>query len=244
MAEVTTQISSSINALMREFNIVTHNLANVSTVGYKRRCNAFSKSLESQKKGQDSYSPGDINVESEFDFSQGNIVETDRGLDFALYGRGFFVIETPSGPLYTRNGVFHTNQNGQIVDSSGRIVAGSAGPITIPVNILPSQLSVTGDGSISAGEVTLGKFSLVNFQDNEKKLVPAGENCYRMPEKDITPVTAENIIVKHRYQEASNVNMIDELVDMLMVSRLYEANMKFVAAQREASGSILSVAMA
>ena len=243
MAEVTTQISSSINALMREFNIVTHNLANVSTVGYKRRCNAFSKSLESQKKGQDSYSPGDINVESEFDFSQGNIVETGRGLDFALYGRGLFVIETPSGPLYTRNGVFHTNQNGQIVDSSGRIVAGSAGPITIPGNILPSQLSVTGDGSISAGEVTLGKFSLVNFQDNEKKLVPAGENCYRMPEKDITPVTAENIIVKHRYQEASNVNMIDELVDMLMVSRLYEANMKFVAAQREASGSILSVAM-
>ena len=243
MAEVTTQISSSINALMREFDIITHNLANVSTIGYKRRCNAFSKSLESQRTGQNSYSPGEIDVESEFDFSQGNIVETGRGLDFALYGRGFFVIETPSGPLYTRNGVFSTNQNGQIVDSSGRIVAGSAGPITIPANILPSQLSVTGDGSISAGEVNLGQFRLVDFQDNESKLVPAGDNCYRMPQKNISPVSAENIIVKHRYQEASNVNMIDELVDMLMVSRLYEANMKFVAAQREASGSILSVAM-
>jgi flagellar basal body rod protein FlgG len=244
MAEVTTQISSSINALTQEFDIITHNLANVSTVGYKRRCNAFSKSLESQKTGQHSYSPGGIEVESAIDFSQGNIIETGRDLDFALYGRGFFVIETPSGPLYTRNGVFRTNQNGQIVDLSGRIVTGSAGPITIPANILPSQLSVTGDGSISAGEVTIGKFRLVDFQDNENKLVPAGENCCRMPQKDITPVTAENIIVKHRYQEASNVNMIDELVDMLMVSRLYEANMKFVAAQKETASSILSVAMA
>src|SRR4030042_444730 len=243
MSEVTTQISSSINALMREFDIITHNLANVSTVGYKRRCNAFSKSLESQKAGRQSYSPGVIDVVSEFDFSQGNIVETGRDLDFALYGRGFFVIETPSGPLYTRNGVFRINSNGQLVDSSGRIVAGSAGPITIPANILPSQISITGDGSIGAGEVALGKFRLVDFRDDEKKLVPAGDNCYRMPQKDITPVSAENIIVKHHYQEASNVNMIDELVDMLMVSRLYEANMKFITAQREASGSILSVAM-
>jgi flagellar basal-body rod protein FlgG len=109
--------------------------------------------------------------------------------------------------------------------------------------VAPSQLNISGEGSISAGGITLGKFGLVDFQDNENKLVPAGGNCYRMPEQDIRPVAAENVVVKHRYQEASNVKMIDELVDMLMVSRLYEANMKFVAAQKEASGSILSVAM-
>ncbi|MHC4206389.1 MAG: flagellar hook-basal body protein [Planctomycetota bacterium] len=243
MSEVTTQISSSIDALMREFDIIAHNLANVKTAGYKRQCNAFSKSLETRQTGQQTYTPGVIDLTSAFDFSQGSTVETGRPLDFALYGKGFFVIETPTGPLYTRNGVFHLNQNGQIVDPMGRIVAGGAGPITIPAGVVPSQLSVANNGSISAGGTIMGQFGLVEFKGDENKLVPAGDSCYRMPEQDVRPVAAENIVVKQGYQEGSNVKMIDELVDMLMVSRLYEANMKFVSAQKEASSSILSVAM-
>lgn len=241
MAE--TQISASTDALMREFDIIAHNLANVSTVGYKRMCNAFSKSLEAQGTGLQTYSPGDIDLTSAFDFSQGSIVETGRPLDFALYGKGFFLIETPEGPLYTRNGVFSTNQNGQIVDSVGRIVAGSAGPITIPSEVVLSQLNIRSDGNISSGDTVIGKFRLVDFQDNENKLVPAGENSYQMPDPDVTSIAAEHIVVKNGYQEASNVQMVDELVDMLMVSRLYEANMKFVSAQQETTSSILSVAM-
>jgi len=244
MAEITTQVSTTIDALTREFDIIAHNLANVSTVGYKRRCNAFSKSLEAQGTGLQTYSPGSLDLESVFDFSQGSIVETGRPLDFALYGKGFFVIETPEGPLYTRNGVFGANQNGQIVDSVGRIVSGEAGPITIPSGVAPSQLSVASNGHLSSGGITIGKFRFVDFPDNEDTLVPAGDNCYQMPEQDITPVAAENIVVKQGYQEASNVKMIDELVDMMMVSRLYEANMKFVTAQGQASDSIMSVAMA
>jgi len=243
MSEVTTQISTSIDALTREFDIIAHNLANVSTVGYKRMCNAFSKSLEAQGTGLQTYSPGTLDLTSAFDFTQGNIVETGRPLDFALYGKGFFVMETLEGPLYTRNGVFSTNQNGQIVDSVGRIVAGTAGPITIPGGVELSQLNVRGDGTISTKGVTIGRFRLVDFQDDENKLVPAGDNCYQMPEQAVTPVAAENVVVKHRYQEASNVQMIEELVDMLMVARLYEANMNSVTAQQEATSSILSVAM-
>jgi len=247
MAEITTQVSTTIDALTREFDIIAHNLANVSTVGYKRRCNAFSKSLEAQGTGVQTYSPGSIDLDSVFDFSQGSIVETGRPLDLALYGKGFFVIETPEGPLYTRNGVFGANQNGQIVDSVGRIVSGEAGAITIPGGVAPAQLNVASDGNIKSGGIdgiTIGKFRLVDFPDNEDTLVPAGDNCYQMPEQDITAVAAENIVVKQGYQEASNVKMIDELVDMMMVSRLYEANMKFVTAQGEATDSIMSVAMA
>jgi len=243
VSEVTTQISSSIDALMREFDIIAHNLANVKTSGYKRQCNAFSKSLETRQTGNQTYSPGVIDLTSAFDFSQGSIVETGRPLDFALYGKAFFVIETPAGPLYTRNGVFHLNQNGQVVDPMGRVVAGGAGPITIPAGVVPSQLSVTGKGGISFGGTTIGQFRLVEFADNENKLVPAGDSCYLMPDQDVRPVTAENVVVKQGYQEGSNVKMIDELVDMLMVSRLYEANMKFVTALKEASSSLLSVAM-
>jgi flagellar basal-body rod protein FlgG len=106
-----------------------------------------------------------------------------------------------------------------------------------------SQLNISSDGSISAGGTAIGKFRLVDFQDDEDKLASAGENCYRMPDANIVPVAAVNIVAKQGYQEASNVKIIDELVDMIMVSRLYEANMKSITATQEASDSIMSVAM-
>lgn len=243
MSDITDQVTTSIDALTREFEIITHNLANVSTVGFKRRCNAFSKSLESQETGTIEYSPGEIDLNTAFDFSQGSIVETGRPLDFALYGKGLFVIETPDGSLYTRNGIFQTNQNRQIVDTQGRIVAGQAGPISVPINVDISQINVTSDGTINAGGIAVGKFRLVDFQDDQSKLVPAGGNCYRMTDENIQPVPAENIVVKQNYQEASNVKIIDELVDMIMVSRLYEANMTAITTEKEASKSLTSLAM-
>ena len=243
MSEIMPQVSSSISALMREYETITNNLANVSTAGYKRRCNAFSKSLQGQMSGADKYLAGNIELNSTLDFSQGNLSETERTLDFALYGKGFFVIETPNGPLYTRNGIFQTNQNGQIIDLQGRIVAGDSGPITIPNNMI-SQVSVSSDGSISAGGISIGKFQLVDFEDNENKLVPTGDSCYRMPDKNIQPAASENIIVKQGSREVSNVKMIEELVDMIMVTRLYEANMKFIGARKEVASSITSAAMA
>jgi len=240
---VTAEVSSSIDALMQEFDIITHNLANVSTVGYKRICNAFTRSLEAQQAAEDTYSPGSIDLNSALDFSQGGIVETGRPLDFALYGKGFFVIETLEGPLYTRNGIFRTNENGQIVNSDGKIVAGQAGPITIPAGVALSQLSVSSDGTISAKGTVIGKFRFINFEDNENGLVPAGAGCFHMPDANIQGVPAEHIVVKQGYQEASNVEMVEELVNMIIVSRLYEANMKLISAQKEASSSIMSVAM-
>ena len=243
MSEITTQVSSSVNALMQELDIITHNMANSSTVGYKRRCNAFSKSLEAQQGGVDPQTPAGIDLRTMFDFSQGNVIETGRPLDFAVCGKGFFVIETPQGPLYTRNGMFQTNQNGQVVDSEGRSVAGQSGPITIPNDVGLSQVNVANDGSVSAGGAVIGKFRIVDFGDNEKNLLPAGLNCFRMTDENIRPVDAEHTVVKQGYQESSNVRMVDELVGMITVSRLYEANMKFISAQKEASGSLMSVAM-
>jgi flagellar basal-body rod protein FlgF len=241
MADTILQISASVEALTHEFEIITHNLANVSTVGYKRLCSTFSESLQAQQAGTEEETTGSVTSIASLDFSQGHMVKTDRPLDLALFGKGFFVIETPEGPLYSRNGIFQVNQNGQLVNSEGRMIAGEAGPITVPTNVGPSQLSVTGDGSINAGGTAIGKLRLVDFPSNEDKLVPAGANCSRMPE-DIQPVTAEQIVVRQGCQEASNVKMIDELVDMIIVSRLYEANMKSIAAQQEASSSIIDVA--
>jgi flagellar basal body rod protein FlgG len=238
---ITDLVSTSIDALTREFNIIAHNLANVNTVGFKRRCNAFSKSLESQH--PETYSPGTIDLNSVFDFSQGNMVETGRPLDVALYGKGFFVIETPDGPLYTRNGTFHMNQNRQIVDSLGRTIAGQAGPITIPNNMGISQINISSDGTVSANSTEIGRLRLVDFKGNENKLLTVGDSCYRMSDANVAPLGAEYVVVKQGYQEASNVEIVDELVDMILVSRLYEANMKTLSAQSEASSTLTSAAM-
>ena len=239
MAGIADEVSTSIAALTREFETITHNLANTSTVGFNRKTNAFSLSLDPEEE----YSPGTVDPDSTFDFSQGNIVETGRPLDIALFGQGFFVIETPEGPLYTRNGMFGTDENGQIVDSVGRIVAGEGGSITIPNNIGISQLHVSSDGTVSAGPTTIGKFMIVDFGDNEGKLLPTGDSCYSMPDMTVEALPAERIVVKQKYQEASNVKVVEELVDMIFVTRLYEANVKAITSQQEASASLMSLAM-
>jgi len=243
MSEMTAQIGSTIDGLSREFDIITHNLANASTVGYKRRCNAFSKSLMAQEESlKAGASGGEADLYTNFDFSQGSFIETGRSLDFALCGKGFFMIETPDGPLYARNGMFRLNQNGQIVDSAGRIVAGESGPISIPPDAGPSQINVSSDGGISVAGVPVGKFKLVDFKDNESKLVAVGLNCFQAP-KEMEPELPENLIVKQGFQENSNVQLVEELVDMIMVSRLYEANMKFMAVGKDISKSLIGVAM-
>jgi flagellar basal-body rod protein FlgF len=235
-----TQIRVSVDALEREFDLIAHNMANVNTTGFKRRCSSFTNALEAQSSAAGGsgpeLSPGG------FDFSQGTLVQTDRTLDVALYGKGFFVIESPEGPLYTRHGVFQTNRNGQIVDTGGRLVAGAGGPLLMPADVDVSQIHVDDAGRVTAGQASLGQFRLVQFADKEDQLLPAGLNCFRAP-SDVAPTDAASVTVRQGYQEASNVTLVDELVNMIMVSRLYEANMKWVSVNRDNSNSAISVAM-
>jgi len=232
MADVSTQVSASLEALTREFDIITHNLANVSTTGYKRRCSSFSSMLDDQQNA----------AASALDFSQGNLVETGRTLDVALYGKGFFVVETPDGPLYTRHGVFRANQNGQIVDSEGRSLAGVSGPLAIPTTTDVSQVTVSQGGRISADGALIGQFRIVDFAGKEDQLETVGFCCFRAPQ-DMPVRDAEDVVVKQGYQEASNVEIVDELVSMIMVSRMYEANMRLLSIKKDTTNSVISVAM-
>jgi len=242
MSDIISNVSSTLSGLKQEFNTIAHNLANIETVGYKRTCNAFSRALEASGAGSQAEVGEGVNIESELDFTQGSIIETGQPLDFALVGKGFFVVETPEGALYTRNGMFRLNQNGQIVDTAGRIVAGESGPITIPSSVGLSQISVSNDGNISAGGAVIGKFRLVDFGENENELRPAGINCFEAP-ADAKPEAATSLAVKQGYEESSNVQMMEELVDMMMVTRLYEANMQFISVKGDASRSLIDLAM-
>jgi flagellar basal-body rod protein FlgF len=239
VADITAEVSASLDSLTREFDIIAHNMANVSTAGFKRRCNSFTHALAIQASGE---TAGEEQAQAVFDFSQGNLVRTGRTLDFALHGKGFFVIESPEGPLYTRHGIFATNPSGQLVDAAGRLVAGTAGPLLVPPGVDVSQIQVSGDGRLQAGPAAIGQLRVVEFAGKEQQLLPAGLNCFRAP-ADLEPTEVTDATVRQGFTEASNVKLVDELVNMIIVSRLYEANMKLVSVARDTTNSTISVAM-
>jgi len=217
-------------------------MANVNTTGFKRRTNAFAAALEAKQARQNGEASEELEMYAGLDFSQGNLVQTARSLDLALSGKGFFMLETPTEPLYTRNGVFHLNENNQIVDGENRLVSGQGGPIIVPPTADASSLYVSPDGIVQAGELRLGQLQIVDFGADENKLQAVGTGAFRARE-DLTPDDATGTTVKQGFQEGSNVQMVPELVGLITVSRLYDANMKYITAKRESGESLMNVAM-
>ena len=242
MPDIASEVTVSLKSLLNEFDVITHNIANASTTGYKRQCNSFAEALGSYLDTTTEADGAGELAPPVFDFSQGLLTQTGRSLDLSLSGKGFFVVETLDGPLYTRNGAFQTNQNGQIVDSEGRLVAGEAGPLVIPATVNSSEIAVSSDGTLHAGDVAIGRVRIVVFPDAEDQLLPAGQSCWHAP-VDAPPTNAEEAIVKQGYLEASNVKLIDELVNMITVTRTYEANAKLVKVSSAVTNSLLGVAM-
>jgi flagellar basal-body rod protein FlgF len=236
-------VQPSLAAISTQYEATAHNLANANTTGYKRLVVALAAAPAAP--GLEGLpTPGGVAVVIEktaVDFSQGNLIRTERPLDMALTGKGFFVLETPDGPLYTRNGTFQTNAQGQLVDSAGRTVAGEGGPIIIPLKGAARSLSVSSDGRISAGGVQIGKLRLVEF-DDPQVLVPVGQSAFRAP-AGVTPPAAAKTTVQQGFQESSNVSAVDELVNLITATRLYEANLKSVQMTAEGTKSLLGVAL-
>jgi len=243
MNDINPNLRSSISALMKEYHTITHNIANASTTGFKRTTSSFSNILDDKKKASGVKEAGkELEINKNIDFSQGSLEETSKSLDTAITGEGFFVIQTPEGSNYTRNGQFNINQIGQLVDVEGRIVSGDAGPIVIPRNISESQINIGSDGTISAEGANLGKIQLVEFGTDVAKLKPVGGNCFVAPQ-DVMPVAASNSHINQGYCESSNVNTVNETINLITVSRMYEASMNVIMKNGESTKSILNVAM-
>lgn len=240
------QVASSITSLMKEFRTITNNISNANTTGFKRTVNSFSKQLLDQQQAAGSLSNskeyhGIVTSNSDYDLSQGILVKTGRTLDLSIAGSGWFTIETEDGQLYTRNGTFFTNENGQVVDSQGNLVAGQEGPVTIPSNVSLTDISVGADGSVGHNGTIFGKFKIVDFGQDRDSLKPVGNSMFKIPE-DVKPQLAQDINIQQGYQESSNVNITEELVDLMRVMRTYEANMKLLNKNTDTSKAILEVA--
>ena len=217
-------------ALVRQMDVVANNIANVATPGFKAEAEIFTTvPIRSQVRGN----PQKLAYVQDFatarDFSPGPVSPTGNDLDVAIQGNGFFVVQTPTGPRYTRFGHFQLNAAGQVVTKQGYPLLAGGAPLQLDPDDGPVQIA--GDGSVSAdrtqegnAQVVYGKLDVVDFQ-NRDALTPEEGVLFKT---DAPPIPVEQPGVVQRMLEQSNVAPVKELTSMIWVQRSYEAVQRFL----------------
>jgi flagellar basal-body rod protein FlgG len=238
---------TGLEAQQTRMTVVSQNLANVNTTGYKRQRAMFEDLLYQnvvQTGGltsQQTEAPTGLNlgtgvrvVATDRQFSQGNIVTTNNPLDVAVQGRGFFEILLPDGTqAYTRDGTFQIDADGQLVTSNGYTVQPA---ITVPAGAESVTIGV--DGTVSAllagqpNAIQVGTMQLSDFV-NPAGLQPRGQNMFTEtvasgPPQPGTPGLNGLGTVGQGSLETSNVNVVEELVSMIETQRAYEMNSRAI----------------
>ncbi|XHS76703.1 flagellar basal-body rod protein FlgG [Burkholderiaceae bacterium UC74_6] len=238
---------SGMEAQQTQLDAISHNLANSATNGYKRSHAIFEDLMYQNLRQSGAASTEQTQLPTGLQiglgvrpvatariYSQGNLQQTTNNLDMAIKGNGFFQIQQPDGTTaYTRDGSFQLDANGQIVTNEGYTVLPG---ITIPANAQSITIGVDGTVSVTlpgqANPQTLGQFQLATFI-NPAGLDPKGSNLYMETASSGTPnVGAPNAngmgSTQQGYVETSNVNVVEELVQMIQTQRAYELNSKAV----------------
>jgi flagellar basal-body rod protein FlgF len=224
-------------ASFRAMDVIANNLANVSTPGFKREAAKFEEYVAHVRPSEDQVGVQSVSFVKDAgilrDLSQGNVEHTGATYDLAINGKGYFVIQTPQGERYTRDGHFSLNQDGVVVTSGGQPLMGDGGAVTITPD--DSNVQFGPDGTISSTVNGLGnqigKLRVVDFP-NERLLTKVGGNLYSAP-PDQTPATAENASVAQGMLEGSNVAPVIEISHMIEVMRAYEATASLSSSQEE-----------
>lgn len=256
-----TALSGSI-VQERRMDIISNNLANVNSAGYKGDIPVFESYLH-QQKGANIPAPVIPGVASNeyvvnsnpyIDFSQGPLHETGNELDLALNGDGFFVVDTPDGIRYTRDGNFKIDKEGVLKTQDGYPVLSRGGPKGeyIYINVLsPTQqgeVSVSADGTISVIDqfsedvpirITGGyKLKIVDFE-KPYLLKKVGNGLYAPISENIAELEAQNTEVKQGFIERSNINIIKEMTSMIEVVRGYESYQKVIQSFDDSTSKLI-----
>lgn len=239
---------TGLDAQQMQMDVISNNLANVSTTGFKRARAVFEDLLyqtlrqPGAQSSEQTQLPSGLQVgtgvkpvATERLFTQGNLQQTGNARDVAIQGNGFFQVLMPDGTTaYTRDGSFQTDANGQLVTASGYAVQPA---ITVPADA--QSLTIGRDGTVSvttpgaATPTVIGTLQLATFV-NPVGLQSLGENLYAETASSGTP--AANTpgsngagLLNQGYIETSNVNVVEELVNMIQTQRAYEINSKAIS---------------
>lgn len=224
----------------KRLDVISNNLANAATIGYKKD-NVTNQSFDNLltlkiKDASEQYNDkviGKMSLgvklgEVYTDYGQGSLRENGNPYNLAIEGKGFFNISTKDENgneviKYTRDGSFTRDQDGKLVDANGYALVGESGEITIPVDT--ANVAIDADGSVYADGVYIDKVITTDFEDYNY-LQKQGDSMYIALEgANETTGTAK---IRQGYTEQSNVNVVSEMVDMIAVTRAYEANQKVI----------------
>ncbi len=209
------------SGLMREMEIIAHNMANAATTGFRQQGLVFSEYVQATD-GGDSLSMAAARVKKT-STSQGILTQTGNPLDLAIEGDGYFQVETPNGIRLTRAGAFNVDSLGDIVSSDGHRVLDIVGaPITVPAG--EADVKVAADGTISLGDQLLGKIGVVEPESGANLQREAGV----LFKTDAALTPAPNGLVLQGHLEGSNVDAISQLTRMIEVQRAYEMGQKLL----------------
>ena len=238
---------TGLEAQQTQMDVISNNLANVSTNGFKKSRAVFEDLLYQNirqpgaQSTQQTQLPTGLQVgtgvkpvATERIFTQGNLQQTNNNNDLAINGSGFFQISMPDGSIsYTRDGSFQINSNGNVVNSSGNPLSPA---ITVPTNA--QSVTVAADGVVSitlpnsVAVTQVGTIQLATFI-NPAGLQAKGENLYVETAASGTPTTLSpgssgaGVLVQG-FVETSNVNVVEEMVNMIQTQRAYEINSKAI----------------
>jgi flagellar basal-body rod protein FlgF len=224
MDPISITAASGMRARMESLDMLANNLANASTGGFKTDREYFSLyvSQEAQEADEAGFAatPDQLPViEKQYtDYSQGVIHGTDNPLDFAISGRGFFAVNGPTGPLFTRNGSFKLTPSGVLVTSDGMPVRNRNGG-TIQTRSA-SALEVAADGTVVQDGQSLGQFEVVSF-DEPKELNKQGLNYFHQIDPATVPAASDAQVYQGKL-EGSNVGSAESSVRLISVLRQFE----------------------
>ena len=210
--------------------VAANNLANANTVGYKKDRVFLQTMLDASLVMQKDANQNPLLLDAErvaTDYGQGGLRSTGNPLDVALSGRGYFTVETSNGTRYTRAGAFSLNADGELVDSNGYTVQGDAGPITIP----PGDVTISEAGTIIVNGQEIGKLKVIDFEESDA-LVKQGENLFKAS-AGATECPAPQTSMRQGFLEDSNVNVVQEMVEMIKLQNTYQTSARVLMAQDE-----------
>ncbi len=239
---------TGLSAMDKQLSVVSNNLANISTVGFKKDRAVFEDLLYHTVRqpgglsSQNNELPSGLQLGSgvrvastQKDFSEGDYNVTDRQLDVAIQGDGFFQVLQPDGTIgYTRDGSFQLNSNGQIVTPNGLLLEPA---VTIDPDVV--EITIGDDGVVSvlrAGQTDTEEVGAINVAGfiNPSGLAAIGQNLFSETNASGAPIVGvpgEDSLgeLRQGMLEASNVNSVEELVNMITTQRAYEMNSKVIS---------------
>ena len=214
-------------AMQRQLDIIANNIANANTTAFRNESVLFEEFLVNTD-------PATTDIGNQIAFVQdrgvvrnlaeGEFTRTENELDVAISGKGYFQVVDPDGNIfYTRNGHFHMDQTGQIVNTKGYPVLDAFGkPLT--VNLNDSTINIANDGTVTAASGRRGRIGVVRF-DNEQDMESVGDSLFKTSQ---TPTPTEKVKIVSGMLEGSNVEPVIELTKMVDVLRSYQSTAKLL----------------